>query len=133
MEMETRAEDKHHYRFWSQVVRWMAHGRYLAEKEGIRVIPDPENPRVGERVFLRTIVLDENGFPLESGTVNGRTLHPKGRVETLSFSPDPDSPGVFLSSFLAGEVGEMKLHIVAKGAKREIESVLRIEESSVKN
>ena len=122
-------EDKYHYRFWSQVVRWMAHGRYLAEKEGIRVIPDPENPRVGERVFLRTIVLDENGFPLESGTVNGRTLHPKGRVETLSFSPDPDSPGVFLSSFLAGEVGEMKLRIVAKGAKREIESVLRIEES----
>ena len=41
-------EDKYHYRFWSQVVRWMAHGRYLAEKEGIRVIPDPERPKAGE-------------------------------------------------------------------------------------
>ena len=119
-------EDKYHYRFWSQVVRWMAHGRYLAEKEGIRIIPDPENPREGERVFLRAIVLDENGFPLESGSVNGRGLHHQGRVETLTFSPDPDSPGVFLSSFLASEAGEVKLHIEAKGANREIESVLQI-------
>ena len=56
-------EDKYHYRFWSQVVRWMAHGRYVAEKEGIKLIPTPEKPRLGEKVFLRCIVLDQNGFP----------------------------------------------------------------------
>ena len=44
-------EDKYHYRFWSQVVRWMAHGRYLAEKEGIKLIPSPEKPRLGEKYF----------------------------------------------------------------------------------
>src|SRR5581483_8673212 len=30
-------EDKYHYRFWGQVVRWMAHQRHLSEKEGIRL------------------------------------------------------------------------------------------------
>ena len=78
-------EDKYHYRFWSQVVRWMAHGRYLAEKDGIKLIPSPEKPRVGEKVFLRCIVLDQNGFPLEEGEVSGLTRHADGNVENLSF------------------------------------------------
>jgi hypothetical protein len=43
----------------------MAHGRYLAEKEGIRLIPDPERPKSGENVFVRCIVLDKAGFPME--------------------------------------------------------------------
>ena len=93
-------EDKYHYRFWSQVVRWMAHGRYLAEKEGIRIIPDPENPEKNE--FLRAIVLDENGFPLQSGSVNGRTSS-SGSVETLTFSPTRFSGSIpFLLSGIRG-------------------------------
>ena len=34
-------EDKYHYRFWSQVVRWMAHQRHLAGKEGVRLAYSP--------------------------------------------------------------------------------------------
>ena len=75
---ERGVEDKYHYRFWSQVVRWMAHGRYLAEKEGIRVIPDPERPKSGEKVFVRCrIVLDKAGFPLEDGEVEGVVSAPE--------------------------------------------------------
>ena len=28
-------EDLYHYRFWSQVVRWMAHQRHISGNEGI--------------------------------------------------------------------------------------------------
>ena len=35
-------EDTYHYRFWGQVVRWMAHQRHLAHKEGIRFFYNPE-------------------------------------------------------------------------------------------
>ena len=52
-------EDKYHYRFWSQVVRWMAHQRHLSDKEGIRVSYSPEAPNVGDTVFLQTTVLDQ--------------------------------------------------------------------------
>ena len=37
-------EDKFHYRFWGQVVRWMAHQRHLSEKDGIRLSYSPETP-----------------------------------------------------------------------------------------
>ena len=89
-------EDKYHYRFWSQIVRWMAHGRYVAEKEGIKLIPSPEKPRIGEKVFLRCIVLDRDGFPLEDGEVKGLARHPDGNVENLYFRSDPECPGVYL-------------------------------------
>ncbi|MGB1744393.1 MAG: hypothetical protein ACPHL9_05890, partial [Limisphaerales bacterium] len=72
-------EDKFHYRFWSQVARWMAHKRHLAEKEGIRLSFTPETPKVGDRVFMQATVLDEAGFPLEDGEVNGEIISPGGQ------------------------------------------------------
>ena len=71
----------------------MAHGRYVAEKEGIKLIPSPEKPRIGEKVFLRCIVLDRDGFPLENGEVKGLARHPDGDVENLYFRPDRECPG----------------------------------------
>ena len=51
-------EDKFHYRFWGQVVRWMAHQRHLSGKEGIRLSYSPETPEAGDTVFLQSTVLD---------------------------------------------------------------------------
>ena len=123
-------EDKYHYRFWSQVVRWMAHGRYLAEKEGIKLIPSPEKPRIGEKVFLRCIVLDQNGFPLEKGEVSGIARHADGNVENLSFRPDPECPGVFLSSLEATTAGNLEVEAICEAAERTIQTELQVEESN---
>ena len=81
-------EDKFHYRFWSQVARWMAHKRHLAEKEGIRLSFHPETPKVGDRVFMQATVLDEAGFPLEDGEVNGEIISP---VDKANNSNSPRS------------------------------------------
>ena len=121
-------EDKYHYRFWSQVVRWMAHNRYLAEKEGIKLIPSPEKPRIGEKVFIRCIVLDQNGFPLEEGTVNGIARHADGNVENLSFLQDPECPGVYLSSLEATVAGNLEIEATCESAKRNIQTILQVEE-----
>lgn len=45
-------EDRYHYRFWAQVVRWMAHQRHLAGNAGIRLSFAPENPRQGDTIYL---------------------------------------------------------------------------------
>ena len=121
-------EDKYHYRFWSQVVRWMAHNRYLAEKEGIKLIPSPEKPRIGEKVFIRCIVLDQNGFPLEEGTVNGIARHADGNVENLSFLQDPECPGVYLSSLETTVAGNLEIEATCESAKRNIQTILQVEE-----
>ncbi|MEC8043259.1 MAG: hypothetical protein VX130_01550 [Verrucomicrobiota bacterium] len=124
-------EDKYHYRFWSQVVRWMAHGRYLAEKEGIKLIPSPEKPRVGEKVFLRCIVLDQNGFPLEKGEVSGTARHADGNVENLSFRPDPECQGVFLSSLKTTSAGNLEIEAICESAERNIQTKLQVEEPNL--
>ena len=121
-------EDKYHYRFWSQVVRWMAHNRYLAEKEGIKLIPSPEKPRIGEKVFIRCIVLDQNGFPLEEGTVKGIARHADGNVENLSFLQDPECPGVYLSSLEATVAGNLEIEAICESAKRNIQTILQVDE-----
>ena len=124
-------EDKYHYRFWSQVVRWMAHGRYLAEKDGIKLIPSPEKPRVGEKVFLRCIVLDQNGFPLEEGEVSGLARHADGNVENLSFRPDPECPGVYLSSLEAATVGNLEIEAICESVDRNIQTKLQVDEPNL--
>ena len=121
-------EDKYHYRFWSQVVRWMAHNRYLAEKEGIKLIPSPEKPRSGEKVFIRCIVLDQNGFPLEEGEVKGIARHPDGNVENLSFRRDTECPGVYLSSLDTTVAGNLEIEAICESAQRNIQTVLQVEE-----
>ena len=123
-------EDKYHYRFWSQVVRWMAHGRYLAEKEGIKLIPSPEKPRLGEKVFLRCIVLDQNGFPIERGEVIGTARHADGNVENLFFRADSECPGVFLSTLETTMAGDLQIEASCDSAKRNIQAKLQVEESN---
>tara|TARA_E500000331_G_C17119626_1_gene653243 strand:- start:223 stop:990 length:768 start_codon:yes stop_codon:yes gene_type:complete len=119
-------EDKYHYRFWSQIVRWMAHGRYLAEKEGIKLIPSPEKPKVGENVFLRTIILDEDGFPLEQGMVKGLAKHPDGSIENLVFKPDSECSGVYVSSVQTIKSGKLEIEVNADQVNRSINAILEI-------
>ena len=124
-------EDKYHYRFWSQVVRWMAHGRYVAEKDGIKLIPSPEKPRVGEKLFLRCIVLDRSGFPLEEGEVRGLAKHADGNLENLSFRRDPECPGVYLSSLEATTAGNLEIEAICESVERNIRTILQVEKPNL--
>ena len=66
-------EDKYHYRFWGQVIRWMAHQRHLAQGESIRLSFSPETPRVGDTVSLLATVFDSGGLP---DLAKGKRLRP---------------------------------------------------------
>lgn len=117
-------EDKYHYRFWSQVVRWMAHQRHLSEQQGIRLTYSPEVPRAGETVFLQATVLDAAGFPIESGSVSGKLAAPAGRVERLEFVPAEGGWGVFNASFVPQEGGTYQLNVGSEEHSRHLQSDL---------
>lgn len=119
-------EDKYHYRFWSQVVRWMAHQRHLSDKEGIRVSYSPEAPNVGDTVFLQTTVLDQAGFPLERGNVTGSLAGPDGEQEELEFTALEGGWGVFKSRFTPRTSGDFQLVINAPTANRHLESTIHV-------
>jgi hypothetical protein len=119
-------EDKFHYRFWGQVVRWMAHQRHLSEKDGIRLSYSPEAPQAGDTVFLQGTVLDQSGFPIDKGPVVGRVTMPGGRAERLDFTQLEGGWGVFKSSFTAPEAGSYKLEIAAEQYGRRLETGLLV-------
>jgi hypothetical protein len=119
-------EDKFHYRFWGQVVRWMAHQRHLSEKEGMRLSYSPEAPQAGDTVFLQTTVLDQSGFPIDKGTVAGKVTSPGGRAERLEFTQLEGGWGVFKSSFTAQEAGHYKLEIASEQYGRRLDTELPV-------
>jgi hypothetical protein len=119
-------EDKFHYRFWGQVVRWMAHQRHLSEKDGMRLSYSPETPQAGDTVFLQCTVLDQSGFPVDKGQVVGRVTSPGGRAERLDFTQLEGGWGVFKSSFTAPEAGKYKLEIASEQNGRRLETDLLV-------
>ena len=119
-------EDKFHYRFWGQVVRWMAHQRHLSEKEGIRLGYSPEAPQAGDTIYLQSTVLDESGFPIDKGPVTGKVTSPGGRMERLEFAALEGGWGVFKSSFAALESGKYKIEVASEEHGRRLETGLLV-------
>jgi hypothetical protein len=119
-------EDKFHYRFWGQVVRWMAHQRHLSEKDGIRLSYSPETPQAGDTVFLQSTILDQSGFPIDKGAVTGKVTSPAGRAERLDFTQLDGGWGVFKSSFTAQEAGKYKLEIASDQYGRRLDTELLV-------
>jgi hypothetical protein len=119
-------EDKYHYRFWGQVVRWMAHQRHLSEKDGMRLSYSPETPEAGDTVFLQSTVLDQSGFPVDKGPVTGKVTSPGGRTERLDFSQVEGGWGVFKSSFTAQEVGKYKLELTSEPYGRHLTTEFQV-------
>jgi hypothetical protein len=121
-------EDLFHYRFWSQVVRWMAHQRHLAQKEGIRLAYSPEAPQVGDNVFLQATVLNSAGFPVDEGPVVGLITAPSGRRERVEFSSLEEGWGVFKSGFRPQEGGAYEVYVGAETHGRQLETRILVTE-----
>ena len=112
-------EDTYHYRFWGQVVRWMAHQRHLAYQEGIRFFYTPESPRRGNEIFLHATVLDGSGFPIKAGAVTATLQHASGsRKISLPLRPEEGDWGVFTGTFTPARGGSYKVTIECKSVQR---------------
>lgn len=124
-------EDRYHYRFWSQVVRWMAHQRHLSEKEGLRLSFSPEAPHVGETVFLQATVLDARGTPSDEGPVIGKITAPSGRTERVEFAPVEGGWGVFTAGFLPQDGGAYKITVTAEKHGRALDTELTVKQPEI--
>lgn len=104
-------EDKYHYKFWGQVVRWMAHQRHLAQGEGVRIAFSPETPSAGERVYLHAAVMDKTGYPLQSGLVTATVRAPGGGEERIELMPEEGGWGMFSGSYAPDQSGEYVIDV----------------------
>lgn len=107
-------EDKYHYRFWGQVVRWMAYQRNMAKGETMRLYYSPDQPQIDQTLMLNANVMETSGEPLSRGDVTARIVAPSGKAETIRFLSAGDEWGAFSSRFTAVEPGEHQLTLACK-------------------
>ena len=83
-------EDKYHYRFWGQVVCWMAYQRNMAKGETMRLYYSPDQPQLKQTITMNANVMEKSGEPLTKGEVMARIVAPSGKAETIRLSPFGD-------------------------------------------
>ena len=103
-------EDKYHYRFWSQVARWMAYRRQMAQGESMRLFYSPDRPDVDDVLALNANVNDPLGGPLERGSVVVQAISPSDKTQVIRLQPgEGDAVGLFTGSFVPREAGNYRL------------------------
>ena len=107
-------EDKYHYRFWGQVVRWMAYQRNMAKGETMRLYYAPDQPQVRQTLVLHANVMESSGEPLARGDVTARITAPSGEAETVRFTSAGDEWGVFDARFTTKEPGKHQVRLFCK-------------------
>ncbi len=109
-------EDKYHYRFWGQVVRWMAYRRNMAKGERIGLSFTPEQPLLGQTLTLDARVAEASGEPLSRGEVTARITAPSGASDTVRCAPPGGDGewGVFAGSFTPREPGTHAVVLACK-------------------
>lgn len=105
-------EDKYHYRYWGQVVRWMAHKRHLADNKGFRCFIVPENPQAGRTVFLFAALHDRLGRPLDNAVVDVNVSSNKNdNITKFQLLQDKIGWGVYKGSFVPEAGGTYKVSL----------------------
>ncbi|MFM8189739.1 MAG: hypothetical protein ACKN85_14765 [Pirellula sp.] len=108
-------EDKYHYRFWSQVVRWMAYQRNMAKGESMRFYFSPDTPSIGQTLSLRANVMQTSGEPLAQGDVTARIESPSGKTQSIKLAAGgSESWGSFEGRYETAEPGNHKVTLLCK-------------------
>ena len=120
-------EDKYHYRFWGQVVRWMAYQRNMAKGETMRLYYVPDQPRMNQTLSLHANVMERSGEPLHSGEVTARITAPSGKTETVRMASSGDEWGMFSGQFAAEEPGTHKVTLFCKQTGATLETTFFVQ------
>ncbi|MEZ6060545.1 MAG: vWA domain-containing protein [Planctomycetaceae bacterium] len=103
-------EDLYHYRFWGQVVRWMAYQRNMSQGESMRLFYSPDRPEADNVLTLNANVMSSTGEPLRDGTVVVQVITPSGQTDSVRLATAGDDAwGLFTGTFTPKEGGTYQL------------------------
>lgn len=120
-------EDKYHYRFWGQVVRWMAYQRNMAEGERIRFYFSPEQPQVRQTISLNANIMDKSGEPLNTGNVSARVTAPSGKSETVKLASAGAEWGQFSGNFTPSEPGPHEVLVRCRQTGDQLDATIYVQ------
>ncbi len=123
-------EDKYHYRFWGQVVRWMAYQRNVSEGEKMRLFYSPDQPRTGSVLTLNANVMSVMGEPLRDGVVMAQITTPSGKISSVRLLPaGEDAWGLFTGVFTPEEPGEHVVRLSNPDAGTSLDTIVTVQGS----
>jgi len=121
-------EDKYHYRFWGQVVRWMAYQRNMSTGNSMRLFYSPDRPRTGDVLTLNANVMSLTGEPLRDGAVIAQIAAPSGKVSSVRLVPAGEEAwGLFNGNFTPIEPGEHRVMLTCAEAGSSLETKISIQ------
>jgi len=121
-------EDRYHYRFWGQVVRWMAYQRNMAAGENMRLFYSPDRPQAGEALNLNANVMNLSGEPLRDGVVVAEIASPSGKVTSVRLeAAGEEAWGLFTGLFVPEEPGEHRLILSSAQSGQPLEAVIPVQ------
>jgi len=121
-------EDKYHYRFWGQVVRWMAYQRNMASGEKMRLFYSPDRPQTGEALTLNANVMSATGEPLREGTVIAEIAAPSGKVNSVRLTPAGEEAwGLFTGLVTPTEPGPHRIRLSCAESGVPLETTIPIQ------
>ncbi len=124
-------EDKYHYRFWGQVVRWMAYQRNMSSGDKMRLFYSPDRPRTGDVLTLNANVMSLSGEPLRDGMVIAQIAAPSGKVASVRLLPAGEEAwGLFNGVFTPTEPGEHRVQLSCAEAGSSLETKISIQGTS---
>lgn len=124
-------EDKYHYRFWGQVVRWMAYQRNMSSGDKMRLFYSPDRPRTGDVLTLNANVMSLTGEPLRDGVVIAQIAAPSGKVASVRLLPAGEEAwGLFNGVFTPTEPGEHRVQLTCAEAGSSLETKISIQGTS---
>lgn len=121
-------EDRYHYRFWGQVVRWMAYQRNMSAGDKMRLFYSPDRPRTGAVLTLNANVISLNGEPLRDGTVIAQITAPSGKTASVRLNPaGAEAWGLFTGTFTPAEPGEHKVKLTCADAGSALDTTISVQ------
>ncbi|MDA7873561.1 hypothetical protein N9B17_00200 [Rhodopirellula sp.] len=124
-------EDKYHYRFWGQVVRWMAYQRNMVKGKGMRLFYKPDQPQVRKTLTFSAHVMDKGGEPLQQGDVLVTVTSPAGTVDTVRLTAEGDQWGVFQGRFTPQEPGKHAVAVLCQQTGVKLDATLYVRGQAV--
>jgi len=121
-------EDKYHYRFWGQVVRWMAYQRNMSHGDKMRLFYSPDRPRTGAVLTLNANVTSLTGEPLHDGTVIAQITSPSGKIDSVRLAPAAEEAwGLFTGVFTPEEPGEHLVRLTCADAGAALDTTISVQ------
>jgi uncharacterized membrane protein len=124
-------EDKYHYRFWGQVVRWMAYQRNMSHGDKMRLFYSPDRPRTGAVLTLNANVSSLTGEPLHDGVVIAQITAPSGKIDSVRLVPaGEESWGLFTGVFTPEEPGDHLVRLSCADAGAALDTTISVQGSA---